>query len=295
MHDPASLPRRDLLRLLATAGLVLPAASCASGWFARRDPDLRISLAEWSLHRKLFAGEVDHLDFPKIARERYDIGGIEYVNTFFKEHAEDQAYLQAMKDAADRHGVRSLLIMVDGEGNLGGSEADKAVANHHKWIRAAHFLGCHSIRVNAGGDGTPEEVAARASASLRSLAEYGAPLGINVIVENPGGSSSNGTWLAGVIEGAEHPGVGTLPDFGNFRISATESYDRYKGVEELMPFAKAVSAKSHEFDEAGNEAHIDFARMLEIVRAAGYRGYIGIEYEGSGLDEFEGIAKTKPY
>ena len=191
--------------------------------------------------------------------------------------------------------------MVDGEGSLGGGEREQAIVNHHRWIDAAAALGCHAIRVNAGGGGSREEVAARAADSLRRLAERGAPAGISVIVENHGGYSSDGSWLADVMRRADHPGVGTLPDFGNFLVRGEDKergieavwYDRYLGVTELMPYAKAVSAKSHDFDEAGNETRTDYARMLGIVVAAGYRGYVGVEYEGSGRPEPEGIRMTK--
>ena len=263
-------------------------------------PWFQISLAQWSLHRALSSGELDHLDFAKAARRDYGIEGIEYVNSFFKAHARDQAFLGQMKTRAADQGVRSLLIMVDGEGNLGAAgkpQRAQAVANHHQWIEAAAFLGCHSIRVNAGGSGSREEVARRAAESLHALATYGAPHSISVLVENHGGYSSDGAWLADVMRRADHPGVGTLPDFGNFRISGGPDgdvfYDRYQGVAELMPFAKAVSAKSYDFDAAGNETTIDFERMLGIVAGAGYHQWIGVEYEGGRLSEPEGIRATK--
>ncbi|MDF1797982.1 MAG: sugar phosphate isomerase/epimerase [Planctomycetota bacterium] len=260
-----------------------------------------ISLAEWSLHRALYGGELDHLDFAKVAREDYGIGAVEYVNSFFKDKAADEAYLAEMNRRCADHDVESVLIMVDGEGSLGGDDREQAILNHHRWIDAAAALGCHAIRVNAGGAGSREEVAARAADSLHRLAERGAGSGISVVVENHGGYSSDGSWLADVMRRADHPGVGTLPDFGNFLVRGEDKergmdaiwYDRYVGVTELMPYAKAVSAKSHDFDEAGNETRTDYARMLGIVVAAGYRGYVGVEYEGGGLPEPEGIRLTK--
>ena len=289
-----SISRRQFLRGAGglTLAASLPGIACQNLERAVQTPDLQLSLAQWSLHRALQGGELDHLDFPRVARRQFGIGAVEYVNSFFKDKAQQDSYLQVMRSKAEDEGVRSLLIMVDGEGNLGGQDAQRAIENHYKWIDAAAYLGCHSIRVNAGGGGTKAEVARRAADSLHTLAEYGAPMGISVIVENHGGYSSNGAWLAGVMVLADHPGVGTLPDFGNFRISAEETYDRYRGVRELMPFAKAVSAKSHEFDENGQEKHTDFKRMMDIVSASGYRGYVGIEYEGSAHSEFEGIHKT---
>ena len=272
--------------------------------------DFEISLAQWSLHRSLYSGELDHLDFAKISKENFGIYAIEYVNSFFFEKAEDKSYLKEMKNRADDYGVKSLLIMCDNEGSLGdpnNQKRQKAVENHYKWHEAAKYLGCHSIRVNAYlteslhglevGDytktGSYENQVSLAADGLRKLTEFGANIGINTIVENHGGLSSDGAWLASVMKAVDHPMCGTLPDFGNFRIEGDRWYDRYKGVKELMPFAKAVSAKSHDFDSNGNETQTDFFRMMDIVIDAGYSGYVGIEYEGSGMDEMSGIKATK--
>jgi L-ribulose-5-phosphate 3-epimerase len=255
-----------------------------------------ISLAQWSLHNALFKGKMDNLDFAATAKNDFGIDGIEYVNAFFKDKAKDAAYLGEMKKRAGDLGVKSLLIMCDGEGRLGDPDdaaRTQAVENHYKWVEAAKFLGCHCIRVNAASEGEYEEQQRLAADGLRKLCEFADGHGMDVTVENHGGLSSNGAWLAGVMKLADHPRVGTLPDFGNFRVAEGEWYDRYQGVEELMPYAKAVSAKSHDFDEAGNETGTDYARMMKIVVDAGYHGYVGIEYEGSRLGEMEGIAATK--
>ena len=275
-----------------------------------RSVDFEISLAQWSLHRSLYSGKLNHLDFAKISKENFGIDAIEYVNSFFFEKAEDKSYLKEMKSRADDHGVKSLLIMCDNEGSLGdpdNQKRQKAVENHYKWHEAAKYLGCHSIRVNAYlteslhglevGDytktGSYENQVGLAADGLRKLTEFGAKIGMNTIVENHGGLSSDGAWLASVMKAVDHPMCGTLPDFGNFRIEGDRWYDRYKGVEELMPFAKAVSAKSHDFDSNGNETRTDFFRMMDIVIKAGYKGYVGIEYEGSAMDEMSGIKATK--
>ena len=257
-----------------------------------------ISLAQWSLNRQFFEGKIDALDFAKVSRERFDIGAIEYVNQFFKDKANDEAYLGQLKSRAADHAVESLLIMVDGEGSLGHAnltERNKAVQNHHKWAGAAEFLDCHSIRVNAAttGNGSFEEKQKLAADGLQNLSEYGAKHDLNVIVEHHGGLSSNGAWLAGVMKIVDLPNCGTLPDFGNFNTGGGKMYDRYKGVTELMPFAKAVSAKSHDFDAEGNEEHTDYRRMMRIVLDAGYSGYVGIEYEGGKVDAYKGIDLTK--
>lgn len=256
----------------------------------------KISLAQWSLHRALFEKRLDNRDFAKTAKQDYHVEAIEYVNSFFKDKVADASYVRDLKARADDLGVRTLLVMCDGEGDLGHADAAermKAVENHKKWIEAVKVLGGHSIRVNAAGSGSREEHAMQAAEGLHNLALAADPFGIDVIVENHGGLSSDGAWLAGVIKAADHPRVGTLPDFGNFTLGEGKTYDRYKGVTELMPFAKAVSAKSHDFDERGEETSTDYERMLKIVVKAGYRGHVGIEYEGSRLSEPEGILATK--
>ena len=261
----------------------------------------KISLAQWSLHRTLREGKLDNLDFPALSKKEFDIDTVEYVNIFFKDKAKDNAYLADLKQRCSDAGVYSHLIMVDGEGAIGDAEDSKrkqAVENHYQWVEAAKFLGCSSIRVNAQSSGTRVEQLNLAADGLRRLCEFAANLQINVIVENHGGLSSDGQWLAGVMDRVDLPNCGTLPDFGNFRVSSRNAekevlYDRYQGVAELMPYAKAVSAKSHEFDAAGNEVHTDYFRMLKIVLDAGFHSYVGIEWEGAKPGEFEGIRLTK--
>ncbi len=259
-----------------------------------RKRPFKISLAQWSWHRTLRGGQgpkMDNLDFAKEAKA-LGIKAVEYVNQFFKDKATDEKYLAEMKKRAKDNGVKSLLIMCDGEGNLGDPDADRraqAVENHHKWVDAAKFLGCHSIRVNAASRGSYEEQIKLAADGLASLSEYAAGSKLNVIVENHGGLSSKGEWLTGVIKKVDLPNCGTLPDFGNF---APET-DKYEAVEMLMPFAKAVSAKSYDFDDKGDETKIDYYRMMKIVLDAGYKGFVGIEYEGGRLSETDGIVATK--
>ena len=322
------LTRRKFLKNSAaiTGGVSIVGLSSAaiSGCSSSKDPLFKISLAEWSLNKSIFGksrqlgweefaklladdpdallqGDVKHLDFAKVARQDFGIGAVEYVNTFFFNKATNKNYLKEMKTIANGEGVKSLLIMCDAEGALGDPAAaarTNAVENHYKWIDAANYLGCHSIRVNAQSEGGYDEQIKLAADGLSQLTEYGAKYDINVIVENHGGLSSNGKWLSGVIDMVNHPRCGTLPDFGNFYLGTWEDkgndwYDRYVGVEELMPYAKAVSAKSHNFNEDGDEKDTDYSKMMRIVLDAGYRGYVGIEYEGSDLSEMDGIAATK--
>lgn len=283
--------------------------------------DFQISLAQWSLHNAYFGGiedwewhnkmlqespdsvlrgDLDPMDFPKTAAS-YGIHTIELVNVFYFSKVDDKDYWKTFKKNCEEANVKVGLIMCDALGNLGDEEEvsrNKAVENHHKWVDIAKFLGAHSIRVNAAGNGTAEEVAANAVKGLSKLGEYGTKQGINIVVENHGGYSSDGKWLSGVMKKVGMDNVGTLPDFGNFCIErATDGcaneYDRYQGMTELMPFAKGVSAKSNVFDENGNEANMDYLRIMKIVKDSGFKGYVGIEYEGSELSEDEGIKATK--
>lgn len=291
-----ALHRREFLK--TSAGLSLAASGLPLLAADSKEVPFKISLAQWSLHKTFFGKKADPTDFAKMAKADYDIHAVEYVNQFYKDKKKDDDYLKDLKKRADDQGVKSVLIMCDGEGALGHPD-DKmrrqAVENHYRWVEWAKFLGCHSIRVNAqtNNAGTYDEQIARAADGLRALTEFGAKHEINVIVENHGGLSSNGAWLAAVMKKVGHPRCGTLPDFGNFRIGKDQEYDRYKGMTELMPFAKGVSAKSHDFDDKGEETKTDFLKMMRIVQAAGYKGYVGIEYEGSKLSEPDGIRVTK--
>ena len=279
------MERRTFLLQAAVAATSIPALMRSTA-----APPFRISLAQWSFHKALFAKQMEHLDFARVARRDYGIEAIEYVNIFFKDKASDAAYLAEMNRRSKDDGVYLHLIMCDGEGALGDPDAAKrqqAVENHRKWLDAAKTLGCATIRVNAQSTGTPEEQQKLAADGLRKLVEIAAPMNLNVIVENHGGLSSHGDWLVGVMKLVDHPRMGTLPDFGNFY-----DYDRYKAVTEMMPFAKAVSAKSHDFDASGNETRTDYRRMMQIVLAAKFSSWVGIEYEGETTPEPEGVRAT---
>ncbi len=281
------IPRRNFL----AGSLALVAGAGVLRADEKKEPWFKISLAQWSLHRAFFGKKLDPADFATIAKKDYGIEAVEYVNQFYKDKVKDKTYLADLKKRADDNGVRSVLIMCDGEGALGDADEKKrkqAVENHKKWVEWAKFLGCHSIRVNAHSSGKPEEQLERVVDGYGKLVEFGATHGIGVIVENHGGLSSNGEWLSSVMKKVGSKNCGTLPDFGNFG-----SYDRYKGVTELMPFAKGVSAKSHDFDDKGEETHTDYMKMMKIVKDAGYRSFVGIEYEGGKLSEPDGIRATK--
>jgi len=292
------MKRREFIKQTAAATSAIALTGISSSLISgcSKSNPFEISLAEWSLHRSLQSKEIDHLDFYSVAKNELNISAVEYVNSFFFDKAKDQRYLNEMKLRASDLGVRSLLIMCDNEGNLGDPDLKKrtkSVENHYKWAEAAKFLGCHSIRVNARSFGSYDEQIELAADGLRRLTEFGETLALNTIVENHGGLSSNGKWLSAVMDKVDHPRVGTLPDFGNFRIEGDEWYDRYQGMKELMPYAKAVSAKSHEFDSNGNEIQSDYYKIMDIVLKAGYSGYVGIEYEGNVHSEIEGIKLTR--
>ena len=302
MSHPADPRRRSFFGGLAGLAGLGAATTFSRSAVAMPDageptmPPNPISLAQWSLHREIYGGKLDPLRFAEVTMTRYGLAGCEYVNSFYRDRIGTPGYLASLKKVADDHGVTSVLIMCDGEGALGDPDEKKrrqAVDNHQRWLEAAKFLGCHSIRVNAQSSGTWNEQLERAADGLALLSEKAAPFGLDVIVENHGGLSSNGEWLAGVMTKVAMRNCGTLPDFGNFSLGGGEWYDRYKGVTQLMPFAKAVSAKSRKFDADGTESETDFARMMEIVRYAKYRGWVGIEWEGGSPSEHDGIILTK--
>ncbi|MGB2713121.1 MAG: sugar phosphate isomerase/epimerase family protein [Vicinamibacterales bacterium] len=297
------LSRRDFLAVSAGATAAVGAASLGMTHTTAAEPLYKISLAEWSINRPLFGGRMQHLDFAKIAKS-VGIQAIEYVNQFFKDKAKDTAFLKEMNTRAQGEGVTQVLIMCDGEGNLGDPDPAKrqtAVENHYKWVDAAKFLGCHTIRVNGYSSGTPDEQMKLVADGMRKLVEYADKQAINVVIENHGGLSSNGKWLVQTIKMVNHPRAGTLPDFGNFRIAGPsrdnpnakiESYDSYVGVAEMMPLAKGVSVKPRVWDFQGNSSDIDLLKMMKIVVDAGYHGHAGIEHGPEGK-ELEGVRELR--
>ncbi len=300
--------RRDFIRnsALGTLALYSPMVfswAKSGGDLTLTDP--RISLAQWSLNRAFFAGERNPEHFARIAHAEFGITAVEYVNAFYTDKGKDTKFWNQMRQQAYDEGVESLLIMVDHEGDLGarnGKKRDIAVENHYKWLDAIKILGGHSIRVNAFGNGTPKQLKAALVDGLGQLAEYGESVGISVLVENHGLHTSDADFMVSILQEVNNPYLGTLPDFGNWCLSAEwgsiqnpcdDRYDPYRGVSQFMPYAKGVSAKSYEFDAQGEETRINYPQMLKIVKKAGFTGYIGIEYEGKYLSEPEGIRATK--
>ena len=297
------MERRKFITRSLTVGAGLAFANPAFGSITSAQSatqSLEISLAQWSLHRKIFAGDMDHLDFARMS-QGFGCVGLEYVNAFFKDKATDVSYLKEMNSRAQDHQQKNILIMIDGEGGMAEKSAKKRlvnIENHYKWVEAAQVLGCHAIRVNLRGGEDRLDAQKAGIDSLNRLAEFAKPFDVSILVENHGGFSSDGSWLSNVMQNVSHENIGTLPDFGNFCIERKEqecvsAYDRYQGMSELMPFAKALSAKSHAFDEQGNETQSDFFKMIEIAKENQYSGYVGIEFEGTIDSEEKGIIKTK--
>ena len=305
------LTRRSFLQqsLLGSGAVLLGASSCQP---SVTPAGLKLSLAQWSLHRTLHAGKLDHLDFPATAKGEFGVSAVEYVNTFFggktmpfKEAGKNAKYLNELLKRSRDEGVDNHLIMVDDEGSLAlpdDTQRLPAVENHKKWVEAAQLLGCKTIRVNLHGEGSSADKKTASIDSLSRLGEFAKTMNINVVVENHGSDSSNGAWIAAVMQQVGMLNVGTLPDFGNFCIShpwgqtqdpCEEMYDRYQGVQEMLPFAKGVSAKTYDFDSKGEQPKMDYKRLLDIVKKSGFEGYIGIEFEGKNQPEADGIRKTK--
>lgn len=271
-------------------------------------PFFKLSLAQWSMNKAIrFEGQ-DPTEFAERAAE-LGFEGLEYVSQLYNGQLDSigmDSLLVVLKANSEKYNMENLLIMIDGEGDLAAVDEkvrDQAVENHKKWVDAAAYLGCHSIRVNTFGTNDPEVWIETATDGLKKLSTYAATKNINVLVENHGWLSSDAPKLAEVMKAVAMDNCGTLPDFGNWCVKRAEGAkwgdcleeyaDIYEGTKMLMPFAKAVSAKSYDFDENGKETKIDYTKMLQVVKDAGYTGYIGVEYEGSRLSEVEGIKATK--
>jgi len=290
--------RRHFLKVTSLFSLSIGFETFIPSAFAAREksPLFEISLAQWSLQASLFKGKLTNMDFPAKAKKDFGVNIVEYVSVFFNKQENNKEYLAELKKRTDDLGVRNHLIMVDGAGDLGNLNAGKrqqAVNDHCRWLDAAKSLGCDKLRVNAGGEGGMREVGDAVVEGLSSLTRLAKDRNMAIVVENHGGYSSNGAWLADVMKQVNSKHCGTLPDFGNFKISNTETYDLYKGVGELLPYAKGISAKTFNFDQAGNEPDIDYYRLFRMIKASGFRGIVGIEWEGNSKSEDDGIMATK--
>ncbi|WP_417443130.1 sugar phosphate isomerase/epimerase family protein [Joostella sp.] len=280
------------------------------------EPFFKLSLAQWSLHKMIREEKLNPMDFAKKAKE-LGFEGLEYVNQLYNKEIEKRgnnnkaiiSLAEDLKKISDKEGMLNQIMMVDlqGEENLLSTADEKlrkqAVENHKIWIDATAILECHSMRINLFGSNDEKIWKEKSVASLNELSEYASEKNVNVIVENHGALSSNGALMAEVMKTVNRDNCGTLPDFGNFCVRreddklwdapCIDQYDIYKGVEELMPFAKGISAKTFNFDENGDETTIDFYRMMKIIKDAGFKGFVGVEYEGDTLSEEKGIIASK--
>ena len=254
------------------------------------------------------SGTLDPVLFAEKSKKKFGIPAVEYVNSFYKDKGNDERFWITMKDRSNELAVQNLLIMVDDEGDLGDEDnqlRQKAVENHYQWVHAAKIMGCHSIRVNAFGATDPSIFKASLIDGLAKLTTYAAKEEIHILIENHGLFSSNAQLIASIIKEINLPNLGTLPDFGNWCLSAQwgstqdgsclEIYDPYLGVEALLPYAKGVSAKAYNFHPNGVHRNFDYERMLLLLRAQNFNGHIGIEYEGTELSEADGIRATKKH
>jgi sugar phosphate isomerase/epimerase len=269
----------------------------------------KLSLAQWSLHRYVEEDKKSPFHFASQAKEM-GFEGLEYVSQLYEHEINKLGFdvvIDSLKILSEKESIQNVLIMVDDEGDLADPDENKrnqAVENHKKWVDAASKLGCHSIRVNTFGTNDPQIWKSTVVDGLRKLSEYAATKNINVLCENHGWLSSNPVELMKAINEVNMENCGTLPDFGNWcvrRADADEKWgdcaevypDKYEGTKMMMPSAMAVSAKSYNFDKEGNETTIDFLKMMQIVKDAGYTGFVGVEYEGDVLNESKGIKATK--
>ena len=299
------MKRRNFLSVTLTAGIASSVFPSTNFVKFNSIENLKISLAQWSLNKSIKNGKLPILDFAKKARS-FDIEGIEFVSGLYTrdtdilERMSMNSLAKELIKRSDDYGIDNVLFMIDNQGDLASSnknERFQAIDNHKRWIDLSAEIGCKTMRVNLNGEKDLNKWTKNSVKSLTALNKYNE--NINVVVENHGGLSSSGKYLSNVMSKVKLENCGTLPDFGNFCMNGspwgncTEMYDRYLGTEELMPYAHAVSAKSYDFDDEGNETSIDYERMMEIVKRSGYQGYVGIEYEGNRLGEDDGIIATK--
>jgi L-ribulose-5-phosphate 3-epimerase len=268
--------RRDFLtRSAALVSALSLFENSRRGWvFAGMDTaSERISLAQWALNQEIRAGELTNLDFPRIAREEFGIGAIEFVNTLFA--VPTYGYLRKLKQNAVDHGVKMLVMMVDDEGDPvapSRKERDQFVINHRKWVDIAQFLGCHSVRTNCIGRSTSSKSEALkwAAESYTRLLEYALSAKVSVVIENHGGLSDDPDWMVDLIKEVGNPHFGSYIDW-RWRDPAV--WDNYAYTKKLLPYAKGISYKKQPTVE-----HL--GKLVQLSRDSGYQGYYGIEEKG---------------
>ena len=261
--------------------------STSSSAEKRTTPPLRLSLAEWSLRREILDFQPRHLELARVAKDVFGLDAIEYRSTFFADKATDFGYLGEMKKRQEDLGVRAVLIEVENEGPLGAQEDwDRwtAIDAHFKWLAAAAFLGCESVSVPAEGLVRGAPYLDWMADSLQRLGGIAKPYGINVLVANRVGLACDGSWMAKLMDRTAVPWVGAHPHVGNVDLGGGKAYPRYQGVEEMMPFAKALSVR-------GGSSEIEFGKIAKLAAESNYARYVGIEWDGAG-DPREGTKRT---
>ena len=257
-----------------------------------QEPWLKFAVQQYSFNRQLKSGELDMLDYPKTVVEGTGIKALEYFNGHMEEKASDTAFFKEIRKRTDDLGAVNTMILCRSKSALDSPDAAErsaSVESYKPWLEAMKILGGLCIRVDVRSPGDAEEQKQHAVAGLQKLTEVAdKEFELDIVVENHGNHSSNGAWVADVMKKVGLENCGTLPDFQNFT-----DYDPYQGVKEMMPWAKIVCAKSKKFDESGNEVNVDYRRMLKIVKDSGFKGYIGIEFEGHDVDPVSGINATK--
>jgi len=290
-HTPNLLSRRELVKQFAIGAGVLALPQFLQAKGTLESNGLTLAVQQYSFNRQLRDGTFDILDFPKTVVDGTGITALEYFNGHILDKVRDTRFFRELKKRSNDVGATCTMMLCRSDIALDSPDSStryNAVEGYIPWMEAVRLLGGNAIRVDCRSDGDFEEQKKYAIDGLRQLCDVAAPFGMNILVENHGGFSSNGKWLADVMSKVEKRNCGTLPDFQNFH-----GYDPYVGVEELMPYAKIVCAKSKEFDSDGNETNVDYRRMMKIVLDSGFKGSIGIEFEGHGMDPVKGILATK--
>ena len=288
-----------------------------------------IGLQMYSFAPLIMQGKFDLLGFPDLVKNTYGINGAEYWSIPFMGRENDKDFLNDLKRRSDDIGVDNLIILVDdidiktmqsgpSLASSNKNDRDTAIDYHKKWVDVAKNIGCHSIRINLRSEEeNDQKILENSSESISKLIEFSKQDNISIVIENHGGITGDADWLVSLMKNVDSKHLGTLPDFGTYNFcikrgnlnfqslseNCEDQYDKYLGVKKLMPYAKGVSAKSHEFDKDGEELSTNYSRMIKIISESNYKGYITIEYEGAMkgmfggegtyLNPHEGILATK--
>ena len=288
-----------------------------------------IGLQMYSFAPLIMQGKFDLLGFPDLVKNTYGINGAEYWSIPFMGRENDRDFLNDLKRRSDDNGVDNLIILVDdidiktmqsgpSLASSNKNDRDTAIDYHKKWVDVAKNIGCHSIRINLRSEEeNDQKILENSSESISKLIEFSKQDIISIVIENHGGITGDADWLVSLMKNVDSKHLGTLPDFGTYNFcikrgnlnfqslseNCEDQYDKYLGVKKLMPYAKGVSAKSHEFDKDGEELSTNYSRMIKIISESNYKGYITIEYEGAMkgmfggegtyLSPHEGILATK--